>query len=207
MDPVALSRSKPPFKALAYRETLIWRVTELGHAALENFNHKRLAAAILLTRAAVETTAALWYLHNKVTAAVNAKSLGDVDTYLMRLSMGNRSWEELPAAINVLTFVDDVDKKVEGFRKQYDSPSEYAHPNYLGTTALYSETDKENILVNFGPNARSSDPAQTICVINLSVALMIFEHAYNAFAKLMPDFVTLCEAALPQPPGTEPRAA
>ena len=179
----------------------------LGQAALEDFNRKRLAAAILLTRAAVETTAALWYLRNKVTAAVNAKSLGDLDTYLMWLSMGNRAWEELPAAINVLTFVDDVDKKVEGFRKQYDSLSEYAHPNYLGTTALYSETDKENILVNFGPNARSAGSARTICIMNLSVALMIFEHAYNAFAELMPDFVSLCEAALPEPPGKRPRAA
>jgi len=72
IDPIALSRSKLPFKALSYRETLIWRVTELGRAAVENFKQHRVAAATLLTRAVVETTAALWYLRKKMTAALEA---------------------------------------------------------------------------------------------------------------------------------------
>ena len=36
MDPVAMSKSKIPFKADAYRETLIWRATQLGQSALED---------------------------------------------------------------------------------------------------------------------------------------------------------------------------
>jgi len=196
IDPPALSRSKLPFKALAYREALIWRVTELGRAALENCDRQRYAAAILLTRAVVETTAALWYLSNKLTSALTAKSIGDLDTYLMRLSLGNRYWHDFPDAISVLTFVDVVDETVEGFRRQYDSLSEYAHPNYLGTTGLYSQNDAENILVNFGTNARASGAAESICMVNLSVALMIFEHTYNALSDLMQDFVVLCESNL-----------
>jgi hypothetical protein len=197
IDPLAMSRSKLPFKALLYREALIWRVTELGMAAFENFDANRLAAAILLTRAAVETTAVLWYLCNKITTALKAGSLGDIDDYLMRLSLGSRVWEELPDTINVLTFVDCVNKTVDGFRRQYDSLSEYSHPNYSGTTGLYSKNDTENILIDFGSNVRSTDGPKHIGVINLSVALTMFEHTYNKLADVMSDFVALCEKNLP----------
>ena len=72
IDILALSRSKLPFKALEYRETLIWRITELGQAAVQHFDAKKLVAAMLLTRAAVEAAAALYYLHSKVVAAIEA---------------------------------------------------------------------------------------------------------------------------------------
>jgi hypothetical protein len=197
LDPVALSRSKLPFKALGYRETLIWRITELGKAALENYNEHRFAAAILLTRAAVETAAALWYLQSKIASAIKADGLGDLDEYLMRLSLGSRNFEKSPVAINVLNFVDQVDKRFAGYRKQYDELSEYSHPNYLGTTCLYSATDFDNYMVSFGANARGSKPAEIIGVMNLSVALMIFDHSYNEVADLMPAFIALCERDLP----------
>jgi len=123
----------------------------------------------LLTRAAVEPTAALWYLCNKISSALKAGNLGDVDDYLMRLSLGSRIWEESPDPINVLTFVDCVNKTVEGFRQQYDSLSEYSHPNYSGTTGLYSKNDTENIVTDFGANVRNTESPKHIGVINLSV--------------------------------------
>jgi hypothetical protein len=102
IDLAALSRSKLPFKALAYREALIWRVVELGEVALESFNTEKFAAAILLTRATVETVAALWYLQNKMQAALKSKNIGDLDKYLMRLSLGWKSWdEEAPTDIEI----------------------------------------------------------------------------------------------------------
>lgn len=94
IDPIGLSRSKVPFKALAYRETLIWRMSELARAAFDNFEGDRLAAAILLTRAAIETTAALWFLLTKLSKAVNAGNIENVDHHLMRLVMGNKTWND-----------------------------------------------------------------------------------------------------------------
>lgn len=96
IDPVAMSRSKLPFKAASYRETLIWRVTELGRSAVENFKLDRVAAAVLLTRAVVETTAALWFLRKKITTAVKAGALGDIDTYLMQLALARGNGRSLP---------------------------------------------------------------------------------------------------------------
>jgi hypothetical protein len=195
-DPVAMSRSKLPFKALSYRETLTWRMTELGRCALEHFKQDKVAAAVLLTRAVVETTASLWFLRKKIAAAVKAAELGDIDNYLMKLAFGTKQWEEFPAAINVLTFVDSVEKEVEGFRKQYDSLSEIAHPNYAGTTGLFSTTDYENILISFGPNSKQTFNAKLAGMANLSSALGIFEHCYNKMADELPAFVELCEQAI-----------
>ena len=195
IDPVALSRSKLPFKALVYRETLIWRVTELAQAAVENYKQGRVAAATLLTRGVMESTAALWYLRKKIKDALAAKALGDIDDHLMRLSLGTRNWEETPEAINVLKFVDSVDKELDGFRAQYNSLSEVAHPNYSGTTGLFSKTDYDNAFVNVGVNAKYAKGLITAGTGSLSATLLIFEHCYNELANEFPAFVELCEAA------------
>src|SRR5574340_1019279 len=114
IDILAVSpRSKLPFKALSYRETLIWRMAELSRTAYDAFTDNRLATAILLTRGALETCAALWYLKAKVSAAVKAGTVGDIDSYLTRLFGGSRIDPDLPQAINVLNFVDSVDKGLE----------------------------------------------------------------------------------------------
>src|SRR6266852_1914975 len=77
LDGFALSSiSQLPFKALRYRESLLWRMVQLGRSAFENFERNKLASAILLTRAATETSAALWYLSVKLNAVVEAKELG-----------------------------------------------------------------------------------------------------------------------------------
>src|SRR4051812_27604097 len=72
IDPIAISRTKLPFKILHltnfscqrhhYRGATIWRITELARASFQSFEGEQLAAAIVLARAAVETGAALWYL-------------------------------------------------------------------------------------------------------------------------------------------------
>ena len=197
MDILAVSpRSKLPFKALSYRETLIWRMTELSRTAYEAFASDRLASAIILTRGAVETVAALWYLRMKVSAAVKAGAVGDIDSYLMRLFGGNRIDKEMPQAINVLNFVDSVEKELEGFRHQYDILSEYAHPNWSGTTGLYSKIDRENFCVDYGLNPRDLASPKHVGIINLSVALGLFQHTYNGLGDEYPAFVGLCEDAL-----------
>src|SRR5512141_565363 len=80
--------SKLPFKVLLYREALIWRMAELSEGACHHFEADDVISAIVLTRAAVETSAALWYLYRKVEDAVSSGSLGDIDTYVMKLVVG-----------------------------------------------------------------------------------------------------------------------
>lgn len=200
IDPIAISRTKLPFKVLNYREALIWRVAELARAALQTFEAQQFAAAIVLTRAAVETNAALWYLDEKVSTALTQKKLGDLDDCVVRLLAGTSGWEEFPKPIRVGKFMECVERSLPGFQQQYKTLSEYAHPNAHGTTGLYSTIDRESILVDFGLQDRNTKPAKAICIANLSVTLMLFEHTYNHLGELMPDFVELCEREIPPLP-------
>jgi hypothetical protein len=194
VDAMVSPDSKLPFKALLFRAALIWRMAELSRGALENFEKDKLALAILEARAAIETSAALWYLHAKLDATVNAGAVGDIDDFLMKLSMGSRTDTDImPQAISVLTFVDRVEKDAEGFRQQYDRLSEFAHPNWAGTALLYSKPDPPNLWTDFGANIRGVDGPKKVGVVNLSVALMFFERSYNRIADVMPAFIELCK--------------
>lgn len=188
--------AKIPFKVLWFRGSLIWRFTELCRSAFEDFKNDKLVSAILLTRAALETGAALWYLSTKIKTASESGALGDIDDYIARLILGSKTDPAVPQAINVLSFVDKVDKDIPGFRKQYDVLSEYAHPNWEGTTQLYSKPDPINKRVDFGSNMRGAEYAKQCCIINLNGALLIFENTYDEIAVFMSSFIKLCESQL-----------
>jgi hypothetical protein len=179
VDGWALSQiSKLPFKALSFRESLIYRMAELGRSAFDSFANNKLVSAILLTRGAVETSAALWYLCAKVEAAVQSGTVGDIDDYMMRLTVGGRTDPDMPRAIRVSAFLKCVDKDIEGFSHQYGQLCEFAHPNWAGTTLLYSKPDATTPgIYDFGSNIRGGDRAYAGGVVNLSVALLIFERS------------------------------
>jgi hypothetical protein len=197
IDAPAISRVKLPGSAMWYRETMIWRFTELAQDALEKLDGKRFASAMVLTRAAVETAAGLWYLHTKILKAIKADDLGDLGEMLRRLNLGYKNpaalADNLPEAVSVLTFVGHVDKDIDGYKKAYAALSEYSHPNYEGAACLYSHPHADTGLVDFGSNIRGSDSHEIICALNLSVAAMVFNHSYAAVADLMPQLVALCE--------------
>jgi hypothetical protein len=195
LDGYAISPlSKLPFLVLRYRESLLWRIVQLGRSAFENFTNNKLASAILLTRATVETSAALWYLRPKLQNAVQSKTLDNIRNDLTRLSMGSRvDTDILPEAINVLNFVDRAENDIEGFRQQYDRLSEFAHPNWAGTILLFSKVDESRGVADFGESIRAADSAKATGAVNLAVSLKMFEASYNSITDLMPEFVSLCE--------------
>src|ERR1700685_2713020 len=80
--------SKLPFKVLLYRNALMWRRSELGRSAFDNLCEDKLVSGIVLTRATVEASAALWFLCVKVKGAVKSKVVGDMDEHLMKLVVG-----------------------------------------------------------------------------------------------------------------------
>jgi hypothetical protein len=205
VDGYALSqKSKLPWKVLLYREALIWRIVELGRSALESILDDRLVSGVVLTRAAVETSAALWYLSRKVDAVVDSKMVGDVDEYLMKLAMGTATgWPEadssgdvltLPRPIKIGAFLKQVEKDIEGFSHQYGILSEYAHPNWAGTVLLYSSTDRQKAITDFGTNMRKAENAKAVGVVNLSVALKMFHAKYDHISDVIPAFISVCEA-------------
>jgi hypothetical protein len=196
--------SKLPFKVLLYRNALMWRCAELGCSAFDNLCEDKLVSGIVLTRATVETSAALWFLCGKVEEAVKSQVVGDIDRHLMKLVVGiatdapqpNPSGDAFPRPVKVGAFLKLVEKDIEGFSQQYGILSEYAHPNWAGTVLLFSKNDTENRTTDFGSNTRTGDNAKGIGIGNLSAALAMFERSYKRILDLLPAFTTLCENRL-----------
>jgi hypothetical protein len=216
VDGFALSqKSKLPWKVLLYRESLIWRMVELSSSAFESLANGKLVSGIVLTRAAVEVSAALWYLCAKVEAVVDSKAVGDVDDYLMKLAMGTATaWPEtdssadgltMPRPVKISAFLKQAEKDIEGFSHQYGVLSEYTHPNWAGTVLLYSNTNKETAKTDFGENIRKSDNAKAIGVVNLSVALKMFHERYNRISDLLPAFIGVCEGQFGETAASAPK--
>jgi hypothetical protein len=194
VDGFAISSvSKLPFKVLRYRAALMWRMAELVRNALGHFQQDELASAILLTRAATETTAAVWYLHKKVLASVETGTVGDIDEYLMRLLVGTKNDSAVPQPVSVGTFLKHVDKEVSGFSQQYGNLSEVAHPNWAGTSLLYSKLDTDNGWADFAVNLPGFEGKRHSGILSLSEVLLMFEDRTNRIDEIVASFVAICE--------------
>jgi hypothetical protein len=184
-------RSKAPFQLLAVREALIWRTEELGRNACDALDRQDFAAAGLLIRGVLESAALLWHLLDKLRNRAG-RTPEEWNDALMRVLGGTRTLPGLPQAINILTCVDQMDKKIPGIRKSYDSLSEYAHPNFVGVVGLFSVRDEANLATHFQRGARAdiTGPHLTNALIG---SLIAFDYCYNKIADEMPAFLSELE--------------
>ena len=118
--------SKLPF--FCFIATPSWRCAELGRSVFDNLCEDKLVSGIVLTRATVETSAALWFLCGKVEeAALKSQTVGDIDEHLMKLVVGiatdapqtNPTGDAFPRPVKVGAFLKLVEKDIEGFNQQY----------------------------------------------------------------------------------------
>jgi hypothetical protein len=184
-------RSKAPYKVLSIREALIWRTEELARGAHQMLKQGDFASAIILTRAVIESTAVMARLAQEVLGRGKATD-AQLDETLMKLLM---AWKmpgegELPAPINILTLVDQLDKRIGGgVRRAYDFLSEFAHPNWNGVRGLFSKTDREAHVTYFG-RVHDGDERLTGHVLSpLAASLGIFELDYEALSEVMPTWL------------------
>jgi hypothetical protein len=187
--------SKAPFQLLTVREALIWRTEELARNACDALGKEDFTAAALLIRSIAESAAMTCYLLEVLEdrAGYTPEQLNDK---LMRMFGGSKIWPEGPEAINVLTYVKRLERKVPGFLAAYDTLSEYAHPNWRGVSGLYSNIDRENFTVNFGRGFRAERVGSQL-VHALAGGLMTFEYAYNKISDEMPAFIAELEKLWP----------
>jgi hypothetical protein len=197
IDAAALGvTSKAPFQLLAAREALIWRTEELARNACDALEKQDFATAGLLVRAIAESAALTWYLM-EILQTRQRRTAQDLSILLVRILMGSKKWSDGPQAINILTCVDCVDKAVPGFRAAYDSLSEYAHPNWLGVSGLYSKIDRKKFITRFG-RGFAAERAGNQLTNALVGGLQTFEHAYNKIAEDMPRFLAELESLWPE---------
>ena len=197
IDPAGISTiSKIPTKAFILRETLLYRVTELGETAIELYEtEKRIISAFIITRAVHETVALFYWFYARLLSVVENNSLGDFDEFIMKVLFG---WklkdEEFPTAYNILTAIDKLDRKVGTFREHYERISEFCHPNYAGVHGAYGRSNHEKFLVDLGQDIGSVSPI--VGLPPLIASLNIFKHSYNESGDLLPKFIEICEEDL-----------
>lgn len=187
--------SKAPFQLLTVREAIFWRTEELARNACDALDKEDFAVAALITRAVAESAAMVWYLLEILEQRSNytPSSLNDK---LMRMFAGSKTWSDAPQAINVMTFVERMDTTIEGFAAGYASLSEYAHPNWIGVSGLYSKIDRENYTVYFGRSFKSERAGNQLSHA-LVGALLAFELGYNQIADIMPIWISELEKIWP----------
>ncbi len=184
--------SKAPFQLLTVREALIWRTEELARGACDALEKEDFAVAALLIRSIAESAAMTWYLL-EILENRAGYTPGQLNDILMRMFAGSKNGlAEGPEAINVLTFVKRLDKKMPGFEAAYNSLSEYAHPNWRGVSGLYSKIDRENFTVYYGRGLRA-ELARNQLVNALIGGLLTFHDGYNKIADAMPAFLAELE--------------
>ncbi len=184
--------SKAPFQLLTVREALIWRTEELARGACDALEKEDFTVAALLIRSIAESAAMTWYLL-EILENRAGYTPGQLNDILMRMFAGSKNGlAEGPEAINVLTFVKRLDKKMPGFEAAYNSLSEYAHPNWRGVSGLYSKIDRENFTVYYGRGLRA-ELARNQLVNALIGGLLTFHDGYNKIADAMPAFLAELE--------------
>src|SRR5258706_12408590 len=105
----------------------------------------------------------------------------------------------MPRPVKVGKMLEQSEKDIEGFSHQYGVLSEYAHPNWAGTVLLYSDTDKQTAITDFGQYMRNAGPTKVIGVGNLRAVLRMFQSSYNRVRDLAPSFMGLVEAKDTEP--------
>lgn len=201
VDAASLSlTSKLPLKALAYREACLWRCEELARSAVNSFREGSTVSGIILTRAFTETAAGVWYLLELINRQLDNAVESDLDERLMRLLMGHKGEEGMPESVNVMTFIDRMNRRIPGLRRAYDRMSEYAHPNWPGTGSAYSEIDRESMITHFG-RRQNFEAHRVLGLSCLNGGLGLLEFAYNQLSDRFPAFITACEKSLEEKSG------
>lgn len=195
VDPLAFENpsSKTPYVALCCREAQIWRAEEFARAACDLLERGDFVAGVTVVRSLTESVASIWFLMEKIETQIKKGLAPDIHEQLVTMLMGHKDQPGLPDAINVLTMIDKVDKKLPGFRKNYDRMSEFVHPNWSGALGAYGRRDPETLITHFERDAKKHDYGTRLALNSLIGALEMLEFAYNRILDLLPEFEGLLE--------------
>ena len=180
-------QSKIPFKVFSLRETLLHRASALASPAVTLLEAGNVVSGVLLTRAVMETVAILADLQAKLDAFVKTPDVGAMDTFLMKGMFANRQEkggikDEFYTS-SIMSSIDRLDKKFNGFREMYDTLSEYSHPNYSGVFGAFGTVDQEKFMLELGP--KKDESSVSVGANALASTMNILVHYYDEMPALM----------------------
>lgn len=191
--------AKTAFKVRVAREVLLHRVSDLCDAACDLHDKKSTIPAFVLTRAALETMAVLYYVRRSVHAAIQIGSVEALDAAAMKQLFGSKDGSTPHDAVNILTAVGHVEKQYPGVEDLFKGLCEFAHPNLAGVLLAYQRlegamVDDPTIPVTLGRGVSAIDPSYGhIC---LSLAIRGSLTFADQLAGMDAEVVRLCESEM-----------
>ncbi len=169
---------KATYRSLVLRECVFWRTHNLLTQAHVLFKSGHILGSRILLRSALESVATLIYL-NQMTERVLERTL-DFHTYSAKTSqllLGSRNQSTKHTSINIVTVLEQCDKKYPGVASVYATLSESAHPSYEGVCFGYSRVDFDRDETSFSNNwsAMWADRHESL----VKLIATVFEHEYN----------------------------
>lgn len=189
-------QTKTAAKVQLIREASLWRQEEITRTALLSYEQGDLVVPAMLTRAAMETAALIMYVSEKVERALSHGATAELDVQLSGILTGSKSWPETPGAVNVLTLVDRVTKKIDSFRQSYDFLSEATHPNWAGTHGAYSKLDRSTMMVSYSRRGEQGENKATGVLKPLAGSLELFIGYYEYLGDMLLPFARVCDRDL-----------
>ncbi len=121
-EPVAATqlalKTRIPHTALSLREVLYARMFDISACAFHQLKSGNSIAGIILTRAALETVALIGVFTIRIREYLQDESEEKLDRFLKSSLLGSKDDSTKIEAINILTFIDRVDKENPGFREE-----------------------------------------------------------------------------------------
>lgn len=177
--------------AVAYRQVLLHRAILLFEGALNAVINENAYVMILAMRAAFETTAALGYLHNRLSSlAAGNLEPAKVDEDIMTQFLGTKDTyitQAMPPKqiLSMLEYADiSVSRKILGgaksehkiLRERYDFLCEFAHPNFHSNKIAF-DLDRERHRITLRFDEKMPDEAfSTIGYLLLAASLHVQLH-------------------------------
>lgn len=169
---------KAPYRSVVVRESLIWRMHDLGQQILLLAEHKHILGARILHRSAIETLAVLIYLNQKTDAVVSgALSFFEFDRITHQFLLGSRNGVTSESAVNILTVLAKAEKSYPGLVEMHERLSESAHPNFDGVLYGYSSSDPDKYETQF--RNRWVDLFESEQEPGTAFIFTVFDHEYD----------------------------
>jgi len=203
VDPQGISPvAKIPLKVLVLLQAGLRRVLELTEAFIVETNSGLFTPPFVTARAAFETSCLLYSVvtdAEQVVLGHGFLALEEFDKKMMRALLGGKSREwthpEEFEALNVLTIIDRLGKKMPNLKSMYELLCEYAHPNYDGMIGVYQRVTGQSATFIDHPAFREREILSTAVGIT-GLSLGLTERALTRYQAVLPDFVRMCEEGI-----------
>ncbi len=171
------ARSKVAWKLASYQQALLHRLVALMDGAAVAWNNRCTLSAMLSARAFMETLAVMAELESRVARLLADEDLGGLDAVAQHGVFATRDDVMVKAypktaAVNVLTYVNKFNKRLEGFRDHYDRLSERCHPNSEGHNRMFSKLDRSNGSIEFHDERKPKHNGQMILTALMALPLI-----------------------------------